>query len=278
MPADDLIEAYQAHLRERSCSPRTIRDYAYHLRRADAGLPQGLDAAHEQELRAWLWRGDLKPASRVVIYAALTGFFNWAVDAGVFAFAPSARLIRPRVREGVPRVATDELVRMVLTEAKEPYRLWATIAAYSGARCIEIYRLCREDITEQTVILRGKGAKDRSVPTHPALWKAVKDLPPGPVTDMPDEQAISNRFTRYCRTHWDLALSLHRLRGWFATTAYNATKDPRAVQVLLGHSNLATTTRYIAAAVPQQRAAVAGLPTFDRAEPEEKQPADDDEE
>lgn len=278
MAADDLIEAYQAHLRERSCSARTIRDYAYHLRRADAGLPQGLDAAHERELRAWLWRGDLKPSSRVVIYAALKGFFTWAVDAGIFAFAPSEKLIRPRVREGVPRVATDELVRLVLTEAKEPFRLWATIAAYSGARCIEIHRLCREDITEQTVILRGKGDKDRSVPTHPALWKAVKDLPPGPVTDMPDEQAISNRFTRYCRTRWDLTLSLHRLRGWFATTAYNATKDPRAVQVLLGHSNLATTTRYIAAAIPQQRAAVAGLPTFDDVEPEEVDRSEDDEE
>lgn len=264
MAADDLIEAYQAHLRERSCSARTIRDYAYHLRRADAGLPHGLDAAHEQELKAWLWRGDLKPSSRVVIYAALKGFFNWAVDAGIFAFAPSERLIRPRVREGVPRVATDDTVRMILTEAKQPYRLWATIAAYSGARCIEIFRMDRADITPQSTLLHGKGDKDRSVPTHPALWAAVKDLPAGPiVVGLPDEQALSNRFSRYCRTHYKVTMSLHRFRGWFATTAYNATKDPRAVQVLLGHSNLATTTRYIAAAIPQQRAAVDGLPTFD---------------
>lgn len=270
MAADDLIEAYQAHLRERSCSARTIRDYAYHLRRADAGLPQGLDAVNEQELREWLWRGDLKNSSRVVIYAALTGFYTWGVQAGLFPFAPTDRLIRPRVREGVPRVATDDTVRMILTEAKQPYRLWATIAAYSGARCIEVFHLTREDITQQSILLHGKGAKDRSVPTHPALWAAVKDLPPGPiVVDLSDEQALSNRFSRYCRTHYKVTMSMHRLRGWFATTAYNATKDPRAVQVLLGHSNLATTTRYIAAAIPQQRAAVDGLPTFDVDEPEE---------
>ena len=270
MPADDLIDAYQAHLRERSCSARTIRDYAYHLRRADAGLPQGLDAVNEQELREWLWRGDLKNSSRVVIYAALTGFYNWCVDTGLFPFAPTDRLIRPRVREGVPRVANDDTVRMILTEAKQPYRLWATIAAYSGARCIEVFHLTREDITQHAVLLHGKGAKDRSVPTHPALWAAVKDLPPGPIVDgVPDEQALSNRFSRYCRTHYGITMSMHRLLCWFATTAYNATKDPRAVQVLLGHTNLATTTRYIAAAIPQQRAAVDGLPTFDVDEPEE---------
>lgn len=263
MAADDLIEAYQAHLRERSCSPRTVKDYGYHLKRCDAAMPYGLDCATEIELRAWVWRGDLKPSSRAVAYAAISGFFTWAVKVGYLDFAPSSGLIRPRVRDGVPRVASDEQARMVLTGAKEPYRLWATVAAYAGARCIEIHRLQREDITETVTILRGKGDKDRQVPTHPALWAVVRDLPPGPITDMPDEQAISNRFSRYCRVHWGVKLSLHRFRGWFATTAYNATKDPRAIQVLLGHSNLATTTRYIAAAIPQQRAAVAGLPVFD---------------
>src|SRR5215218_4162466 len=189
MAATDLIEAYQAHLRERSCSPRTVKDYGYHLRRCDAAMPYGLDSATEVELRAWVWRGDLKPSSRAVAYAAIGGFYRWAVKAGYLDFAPSTALIRPRVREGVPRVASDELVRLVLTEAKQPYRLWATIAAYSGARCIEIYRLQREDITETVTILRGKGDKDRQVPTHPALWRAVQGMPAGPITDMPHEQA-----------------------------------------------------------------------------------------
>lgn len=263
MPTADLIEIFAAHLRAESKTPRTIYDYTYFCTRADAQLPYGLDCATEDELRAYLWSGDYAPASRALRYAALTAFFRWAVAADYLDFDPTVKIARPKVRAGVPRVAADEIARLVLTEAKEPHRLHAKLAAYAGARCIEIHRLRREDITEQFVTLRGKGDKDRQVPTHPIVWRAVRDLPLGPITDLPDEKAVSNRFTRYCRVHYGITFSLHRLRGWFATTAYNTTKDVRAIQVLLGHSDLATTTRYILSAIPQQRAVVDGLPTFD---------------
>lgn len=263
MPAADLIEIFATHLRAASKTPRTIRDYTYFCAKADELLPYGLDCATEDELRAWLWRGEYAPASRALRYAALSAFFRWAVAAEYLDFDPMLKIDRPKVRAGVPRVATDDIARMVLTEAKEPHRLHARLAAYAGARCIEILRLRREDITADYITLHGKGDKDRQVPTHPVIWAAVKDLPPGPITDLPDAKAVSNRFSRYCATHYGITFSLHRLRGWFATTAYNATKDARAIQVLLGHSDLATTTRYILSAVPQQRAVVDGLPTFD---------------
>lgn len=264
MPATtaDLIAIFATHLRADSKTPRTIYDYTYFCAKADAELPFGLDCATEDELRAWLWAGEYAPASRALRYAALVAFFRWATTAEYLDFDPTLKIARPRVRAGVPRVASDEIARMVLTDAKEPHRLHAKLAAYAGARCIEIHRLRREDITEAFVTLRGKGDKDRQVPTHPIVWAAVRDLPTGPITDLQDEKAVSNRFTRYCQVHYGIRFSLHRLRGWFATTAYNASKDVRAIQVLLGHADLATTTRYILSAVPQQRAVVEGLPTF----------------
>jgi site-specific recombinase XerD len=263
MTATDLIEIFSVHLRAESKTARTIADYTYFCRRADEALPYDLDCATEEELRTYIWRGEYAPASRALRYAALKAFFVWAVECDYLDFNPMGKIKRPKVNAGVPRVAADHIARMVLTDAKEPHRLHAKLAAYAGARCIEIHRLRREDITAEYVTLRGKGDKDRQVPTHPVIWAAVANLPVGPITDLPDAKAVSNRFTRYCQAHYGIRFSLHRLRGWFATTAYNATKDPRAIQVLLGHADLSTTTRYILSAIPQQRAVVDGLPTFD---------------
>lgn len=265
MSTDDLIEAFLVHLRECSCTDRTLDTYRERLTLADRGLPFGLDIATEDELRAWLWRDGYAPASRALTYAAFVGFFRWALDRGHLDFDPTTEIPRPKVREGVPRVASDEAAKWAVTESAEPYRLWAQLAAYAGLRCIEIYRLDRDHITKDFITAHGKGNKPRSIPTHPLIWAAVQGLPPGPLTDMPNERRLSNRFGRYCTDHFGKLLTLHRLRGWFATAAYNATKDPRTLSTVLGHANMATTARYIAAAEPQRRALVIALPVFDDA-------------
>jgi integrase/recombinase XerC len=169
------------------------------------------------------------------------------------------------VKEGLPRVATDEQVRTILTQARQPYRLWAQLACYAGLRCIEIWRLHREHITEQALsVHRGKGEKARIIPTHPVIWKAVKDLPPGPLAKVADERQLSTNFLLHAQEVLGLyGVSMHRLRGWMATTSYRKTKDVRALQRALGHANVSTTVRYIAVADEQLQAITDALPTFD---------------
>lgn len=268
MAAEDLIQMFLVHLREESAEDSTGETYEYWLARADKALPFGLDIATEDELKAWLWRNTrtgkpYAPASRALMHAALTQFFAWAVEEEHLDFDPTARIKRPKVPVGAPRVATEAQARLLLTDAKQPYRLFAQLAGYASLRCIEIWRLTREDITQESVKILGKGSKHRLVPTHPLIWESAQSLPPGRITDLPSRQAVSNRFGRYCEERYKMRLTLHRMRGWFATEGYKATKDPRALQVLLGHSSLSTTTRYIAAAVPQQQGLISSLPVFD---------------
>lgn len=262
MAADDLIELYMSHLRELSRTKRTVDTYRDQLERADKLLPFGLDVATEDELRAYIWRDGYKPASRALIHASMNKFFEWAVEAGHLDFDPMAKVPRPKVPENLPRVATREQAELVLTDSKQPHRLHAQLAAYAGLRCIEIWRLEREHITPENIRIHGKGDRHDFVPTHPLIWEAVKDLPGGRITDLPDEQAVSNRFGRYCQERYHIKLTLHRLRGWFGTAGYRATRDPRAVQRALRHRNLANTMRYIAWAEDDVQGVVNGLPVF----------------
>jgi site-specific recombinase XerD len=51
--------------------------------------------------------------------------------------------------------------------------------------------------------------------------------------------------------------TLHALRHLFATKAYAATHDLRAVQILLGHSSPSVTQRYVAVGAAELRAVMA---------------------
>lgn len=266
MVNDDLINLYMAHLRESECTDATIKTFTRTLRVADRDLPCGLEKANEEELRAWLWREGLKAASRNNYYSAISGYFRWAVDhAEILDHNPMHRIKRPRVPPRIPRVASDSHVARVLTGAADPFQLWATIAAYEGARTIEIFRMHREHVTPQrTLIARGKGDKPRAVPTHPLVWDAVKDLPDGPIVtthDHPNE--MSRDFIRHCQSRLGIrGVSLHRLRGWWATNIYRQTKDLVAAQRGMGHANPRETAGYIKIEDTELSALVAGLPTF----------------
>lgn len=260
MAATDLIELFLNALVERGCTESTLEGYAKNLTRADRQLPYGLDVATAEELRAWIHRTDLAPASRAVYYAAIDSFFRWAVDCGRIDFSPLEHVRRPKVPEGLPRAASDEQARWAIHETPEPLKLWAILACYAGLRCIEISRLRREHVTEISLsVHKGKGNRARIVPTHRLVWSAIKDHDVGPITDLTAKQ-ISTRFLQFALRCKRRDLSLHRLRGWMATRAYIETKDPRAIQVILGHSRLTTTTRYIGTDFSQQQATIAALP------------------
>lgn len=255
----DLIEDYLSHLRSLSASPRTTGERRKILTRMDAELPMGLDVACEDELRAWLWQEGWTPGTRETYHSAMVGFFRWAVKLGEIDFDPSAEIAKPKVPRRLPRPVTDEqLVRLLA--APEPYRLWVQIAAYAGARCIEISRLHREHITQDGVRLHGKNNKLRHVPTHPVVWEAVKDLPGGPLTEH-DERHISMRSAIYFRRSMHMpGVSLHRCRHWFGTQVQRRHKDLRVTQELMGHADPSTTAGYALVADEDKATAIALLP------------------
>jgi integrase/recombinase XerC len=268
----DLIADYEDHLRGLNRSARTIEDYIGFLRRLDRDLPCGLLSAHTDELRDYI--NDpcrSAPATRSLNTNIVAGFCGWVTDPDRpvrLDFNAAADLPRVRVPQRRRRVIRNDWLADILHGAREPYRAWFTIAAYGGLRCCEISGLDRGHISDRQIWIRaGKGDKERIVPTHPKVLQAVEQLPPGPIAVDRDGRTrltakqVAHRGNHHLRGPLGFpGVSMHALRRWFGTNTYRATRDPRAVQELLGHSSLSTTQVYIDVAEEEKAAAVAGLP------------------
>lgn len=264
-PHGHLIDRYLAHLAAERRSARTIETYGRILRHAHRQLPYGLPVADDRELVAWLTNPGWSPRTQALYSAAIKSFFRWAFRHQVIEGHDPTRLLPvPRIPFDLPNPATPEQVRAILTRARmypHPYRLWAAIAAYSGARCIEIAHLDRDrDITDRGIRLHGKGARDRVVPLHPHL-RAMIAGHRGPIATTSERQ-LSNSARHHFR-RIGVATSMHRLRSYFATTLLDQGVDVRMVQELLGHASIATTQVYTLVTPRQLNAAVARLPVVE---------------
>lgn len=254
------IDAWTRHLTVAGHPANTRSTYRAALTRAARELPHGLEAT-DDELADWL--STLRSASARQTYrAALKNFYGWAVTkGGMQGDNPTTALPPVRRRPGLPRPITHQQLAELLAHPERRMRLWIMLAAYAGLRCCEIARLRREDITQEVIYLHGKGDWERAVPTHPDIWAAVQDLPPGPVAGV-SAKTVSRYGVAVMHQYGITGhrSGLHRLRHWAGTWWQAATGDVRVTQQLLGHSSPATTAVYTAVSDQQMRAAVAGLP------------------
>jgi integrase len=260
------IAAWKAHLRDAGYPHTTIHTYVSALTCAMRELPCGLQATGE-ELLAWLATRS-SPRTRSTYTHALRHFYGWCVKTGRLDVNPAADLPPVRVPAGQPRPIPADDLDLLLTYARSPEREWMMLLLYEGLRCCDLAQLRREDITQETVLIRrSKGGRSRVVPTHPAVWELVRDLPPGPVAST-SAARISSRINRECDVlarvlgRPSLAeVTAHRLRHTAGTIWYRATRDLRATQQLLGHASPSTTQVYAAPADETLRAAVLAMPT-----------------
>jgi integrase/recombinase XerC len=264
----DLIDMFADHLAELRRAESTIETYIGALRDADATLPEGLICATEDELRTWLRARGWSKATAKLRTAILRQFYAFACDPRRIPrldYNPAAYLPATRVPRRYPRPVPTEVLADVLRRANPRHRLCFTLAAFAGARCCEIAALDREDVTEVTVMLHGKGDKTRLVPCHRRIWEEVRELPPGPLVRGPGGERVTRRqvmlmTSRALDRLGYPQITCHQFRHWFGTHTHDAVPDLAAVQELLGHSSPATTRIYVQANRQRMAAAVAALP------------------
>ncbi|KAB1111993.1 tyrosine-type recombinase/integrase [Micromonospora aurantiaca] len=271
MMADSFIQEYIQDLRANgNHSPNTLTTYADLLTRLDRDLPYSLANSNADELRAAIYTDGREPATRALYRAAVAGYFRWACnpDDPRLDWDPSRYLPAVKIPRRASRPITHDQLRDILARARDPYRLWYLLAAGAGLRCIEISRADREHITAENIWIKGKGGRERIVPTPAPLWSAVEDLPDGPIARHPDGTGRADRRQLRERANYHLqrtlrhrGVTMHRLRHWYGTYVHRAAgNDPRVAQELLGHASLNTTQIYVETTAELKRAAVDNLP------------------
>jgi site-specific recombinase XerD len=198
----------------------------------------------------------LASSSVNVATAALRFFYTVTLNRQDLALAiPPRKTPRhlPQVLSGV------ELQRLFDVEnPKHRVLLMTTYAA--GLRVSEVVRLRVTDIDSHRMMIRvegGKGEKDRYTILSPRLLQELRTywqiqrppqwLFPGPKSGSPiTPRTAQEVFTRAkTRAAISKAGGIHLLRHSFATHLLEAGVDLRTIQLLMGHSSIGSTVRYL---------------------------------
>jgi integrase/recombinase XerD len=168
-------------------------------------------------------------------------------------------------RRRLPVILSPDEVARVIDSARNLYHRAMLMTLYScGLRRIEVCRLKVSDIDSQRMMLRvthGKGGVDRDVPLSPRLLETLREywrwmrpktyLFPGTEKGWRTDRPITAKMLWAAvdfaakRAGITKHVSPHLLRHSYATHQLEAGMDLKTLQVLLGHDDLATTSRYL---------------------------------
>lgn len=284
-----LVEQFLEMLSaERGAAPNTLdayeRDLAHFtvfLGRREETLADATSESVSSYLEQLVAEG-LAISSRARRLSAIKQFYRFLLAEGLRREDPAATIDGPKRQTALPKTLTfDEVDRLLnaagqkAAEASESQRLKALrlyclleVLYATGMRVSELVALPRNALLgdERTLIIKGKGGRERMVPVNPRARDALKTYLAARENRNSGEDADSSEwlFPSWGRqghlTRQRLAQELkglakaasvqpsrvspHVLRHAFASHMLERGADLRAVQKLLGHADISTTQIY----------------------------------
>lgn len=246
------IAEFAAAQRAAGSSPSSVRSRIQHLQQFARAVPVEPWEVSTEDILIWAGRMSWAPETRRGRYNTFRLFWGWGKATKRCRKDAGKHL--PKVRPGVanPRPVPERIYQGALTRAAPRESLWMELAHDHGLRRGEVAEIHSDDIFADLVghslIVRGKGGKDRTIPLTPRCARQLLELEPGWAFPS-DEQStlghvtprwIGHRISDLLGAGW----TMHKLRH-SAGTAFYIHGDLAIAQRLLGHSSPATTMIYV---------------------------------
>jgi integrase/recombinase XerC len=286
------VDDFLRHLRERNASSHTIKAYTGDLDVFAAYIGsrdwKAIDHIAIRGFLSHLYDKGLSKTSVARALAAVRSFYRWLAQEGVVEQNPAKLVSTPRLPKKLPRVPTIEEMNSML-DGKMPEvasfperdRLMFELLYGCGIRNSELVGINLDDISlsNEAILIRGKGKKERYVPFGGSALAALSVYLPW------RQQLLATSLTRNAPKNNSSAKNVaekgasallvnqrggrlttrsvgrivkriaiakglspevhpHTLRHAFGTHMLEEGADLRAIQELLGHERLATTQRY----------------------------------
>lgn len=286
---------------ERGASEHTIRAYTREISEfadflcGSLGETVAIRSVEHTHIRAYLgvlYDRGLTKASTARALAAIRSWWKWMAQQGIVEQNAASLVSTPKLPKHLPRVPSAEDVNRVLDGMEQPSKkadeaarwperdrvIWELLYG-CGIRNSELVGIDLRDVqwSNEVILVRGKGRKERFVPLGDAAAEAVQAYLParaarlrnagkgkwadeGPLlinaTARGEARLTTRSVGRIVKT---IAVSRglpadvhpHTLRHAFGTHMLEEGADLRAIQELLGHERLSTTQRYTQLTVNQ---------------------------
>jgi integrase/recombinase XerD len=291
---ESVVHSYLDHLAvERGVAANTLSSYRRdlnryidYLTRADVNGLDDVDSTRVSGFLAYLREGDtdhpaLSATSAARAVVAVRGLHRFALRDGLVPVDVAHEVRPPAPARRLPKAISVEEVERLLdaagylqTSLAIRDRALLEVLYATGARISEAVGLVVDDVdlADRSVLLSGKGGKQRRVPLGSFAAKAVSAY----VGQARPELAAGGRGTPILflnsrggplsrQSAWTVlrvaaeragladGISPHTLRHSFATHLMDGGADVRVVQELLGHSSVTTTQIYTLVTVDRLR-------------------------
>ena len=261
---------------EKRVSMNTLQSYSRDIHQFESYLSQNhinyvkVDNENINEYLKHLQEIGKKTSTISRSLASIRSFYQYLIRVKKIKHDPTENIQSPKVEKRVPSVLTSEEVEKLLSQPKDVDlkgtrdKAMLEIAYATGMRVTEIISLNIDDVDLEEGFISCKSAeKQRNIPigsiSIAALREYIKDARPIMIKDE-NEQALfvnvnGRRLTRQGfwkivkfykeQAHISKDITPHVLRHSFATHLLQNGADLKAIQTMLGHSDISSTQVYM---------------------------------
>ncbi|WP_246602607.1 tyrosine-type recombinase/integrase [Sporosarcina aquimarina] len=275
----DLIEEHIYHAKAENLSKQTITNKTHELGHLCSYLEEKratteIEKITVHDLRAYFrfkQKQGLQPQSIVAKMKLISAFFNWCIKEEYIEDNPMRKVDRPKVQKKVLEGFTqEEVAKMISSFSYKNFyecrnKSIVAMLADCGLRAMELRGLTNESIRDTSILVNGKGNKERVVYISPTLKRILIRYERMKKKYFEDKIVKSDHYFLSYQGDYLSHVSLdkvvkeageragitgkrvspHSFRHFYAVTCIANDIDVYTLSRLLGHSDIGTTQRYL---------------------------------